>query len=136
VRLSPPQNIKISPANATEEEGITGIVTYGVPTLQVAKPAQIALKGANEMVTIPTLPVPQQVAGWPPVKPILISRSMMVELIVRVRCVTRAAPNRLARLPRRPVGGKVCAKDTCHVAPDRATCLAPAYPNPEGLVIA
>ena len=103
--------------------------------LQVAKPTHVTLKGANEVVPITTLAVPQQIAGRPPIKAILIGRSMMIKLVIRIRYITWTAPNCLTRLPGWPEGGKVYAKDTGHVAPDRATLLAPADPVPKWLVI-
>jgi hypothetical protein len=103
--------------------------------VQVAKPALITLKRADQVIAMPALPVAQQITGWLPVESILISRGVVIEPIIGVRHVAGAAPHRITSIPRWPGGRKVGAEEAGHVVPDCATDFAPADPIPELLRI-
>ena len=74
--------------------------------VQVAKPALITLKRADQVIAMPALPVAQQITGWLPVESILISRGVVIEPIIGVRHVAGAAPHRITSIPGWPGGGE------------------------------
>jgi hypothetical protein len=84
------------------------------------------------VITIPTMTVSELLVQGAPIKTLLISGDMVIELIMNVALVATPAPNRLTSLPGWLAGGKVGAEDANHPPFGYATEFAPPDPKPEG----
>jgi hypothetical protein len=133
VSLPPPYGIQVGAADAAEEEIIGSGTDQGIPTLQIAKHANIALKRGQKVIPIPGMLVTKLVFSGAPIKPIFISDLKLKEPIQGVGSIALPAPDLPAWSPTHPGVRKVGAEDSGHPRSIDATMIAPARPGPERL---
>jgi hypothetical protein len=100
--------------------------------LQIPKRAQVALEGCNNVVTIARMGMTQSVDNRPPIKPTLVNRNKLGELIQWMSGVTNTTPHLATSRPTVTSMRKVGAKEAVHPLTDLATLAARTFPKPEG----